>query len=137
MGLLSLSFVLIAAFGWLYGQSANRTIPPSEQEVLEIGADAYIYGYPLVTMEITRRVMTNISKPDGECAPLGQFALIREYPTAAFWDVTAPTAGRVEGWHRCSVGSAYPLLPVSVGSATEREEGPVANKNILTKLRHW
>src|SRR2546426_2248775 len=25
--------------------------------------------------------------------------------------------GRVEDWRRCSVGPAYPLLPVSVGSA--------------------
>lgn len=23
--------------------------------------------------------------------------------------------GRVEDWRRCSIGSAYPLLPVSVG----------------------
>jgi hypothetical protein len=27
-------------------------------------------------------------------------------------------AGRVEDWRRCSVGPAYPLLPVSVGSAS-------------------
>jgi hypothetical protein len=26
--------------------------------------------------------------------------------------------GRVDDWRRCSVGSAYPLLPVSVGSAS-------------------
>ena len=26
--------------------------------------------------------------------------------------------GRVEDWRRCSVGPAYPLLPVSVGSAS-------------------
>ena len=29
--------------------------------------------------------------------------------------------GRVEDWRRCSVGSAYPLLPVSVGSASLSE----------------
>jgi hypothetical protein len=27
-------------------------------------------------------------------------------------------AGRVEDWRRCSVGPAYPLLPVSGGSAS-------------------
>jgi hypothetical protein len=31
--------------------------------------------------------------------------------------------GRVENWARCSVGSAYPLLPVSCGSASLAEEG--------------
>ena len=30
-----------------------------------IATDAYIYGYPLVTMEMTRRVMTNVAEPEG------------------------------------------------------------------------
>jgi hypothetical protein len=64
----------------------------TETEAVEIGTDAYIYGYPLVTMEMTRRVMTNVKTPDGQHAPMGQFALMREYPTAAFHDVTAPNA---------------------------------------------
>ena len=29
--------------------------------------------------------------------------------------------GRVEDWRHCSVGSVYPLLPVSVGSASLTE----------------
>jgi hypothetical protein len=57
-----------------------------------IASDAYIYGYPLVTMEMTRRVMTNVAVPSGTHAPMGQFAKLREYPTAAFRDVTAPNA---------------------------------------------
>jgi hypothetical protein len=64
----------------------------TETEAVEIGTDAYIYGYPLVTMEMTRRVMTNVATPDGQHAQMGQFALMREYPTAAFHDVTAPNA---------------------------------------------
>ncbi|MGE3739271.1 MAG: DUF1254 domain-containing protein [Geminicoccaceae bacterium] len=54
--------------------------------------DAYIYGYPLVTMEFTRRVMTNVAAPEGTRAPMGQFIRAREYPDAAFRDVTAPNA---------------------------------------------
>lgn len=61
-------------------------------EALPASVEAYIYGYPLVTMEMTRRVMTNIEKPDGTRAPMGQFVRMREYPTAAFRDVTAPNA---------------------------------------------
>jgi hypothetical protein len=33
-----------------------------EQETFAIAKDAYIYAYPLVTMEMTRRVMTNAAK---------------------------------------------------------------------------
>ena len=57
-----------------------------------LATDAYIYGYPLVTMEMTRRIMTNVAAPAGTRAPMGQFARIREYPSAAFRDVTAPNA---------------------------------------------
>jgi hypothetical protein len=64
----------------------------SEEEALKIATEAYIYGYPLVTMEMTRRRGTNVATPEGMHAPMGQFANAREYPTAAFKDVTAPNA---------------------------------------------
>lgn len=54
--------------------------------------DAYIYGYPLVTMEFTRRIMTNVAAPAGNRGPMGQFVRAREYPDASFRDVTAPNA---------------------------------------------
>jgi hypothetical protein len=64
-----------------------------EQEVLEAAVDAYVYGYPLVTMELTRRVMTNVAKPTlGKLAPMGQLARMRTYPTPADRAVTAPNA---------------------------------------------
>jgi len=65
---------------------------PSADEAAQIASDAYIYGYPLVTVEMTRRVLTNAAAPVGLHAPMGQFANAREYPTAAFKDVTAPNA---------------------------------------------
>ncbi|MFG1201173.1 DUF1254 domain-containing protein [Xanthobacter aminoxidans] len=61
-------------------------------EDLRAASDAYIYGYPLVTMEFTRRVMTNVATPEGSHAPMGQFARLRAYPDASFRDVTAPNA---------------------------------------------
>jgi hypothetical protein len=57
-----------------------------------LATDAYIYGYPLVTMDMTRRVMTNVDKPEGTRAPMGQFVKARSYPDASFRDVTAPNA---------------------------------------------
>jgi hypothetical protein len=57
-----------------------------------IATDAYIYGYPLVTLEMTRRVITNVARPEGSHAPMGQLIKLREYPNASFRDVTAPNA---------------------------------------------
>ena len=69
---------------------AKATAPAAD--AAEIGVEAYVYGYPLVTMEFTRRVMTNTVAPEGTHAPMGQFVLMRKYPDASFRDVTAPNA---------------------------------------------
>ena len=55
-------------------------------------SDAYIYGYPLVTMEMTRRVVSNVAQLEGTRAPMGTLIKLREYPNASFRDVTAPNA---------------------------------------------
>jgi hypothetical protein len=66
--------------------------PLSEEEALKLGVEAYVYGYPLVTMEMTRRIMTNVATPEGAHAPMGQFARLRKYPAASNREVTAPNA---------------------------------------------
>ncbi len=57
-----------------------------------VATDAYIYGYPLVTMEMTRRVITNVPAVEGTRGPMGQVINLRQYPDATFTDVTAPNA---------------------------------------------
>jgi hypothetical protein len=57
-----------------------------------LATEAYIYGYPLVTVEMTRRVITNVANPEGTKAPMGQLIKLRQYPNASFRDVTAPNA---------------------------------------------
>jgi hypothetical protein len=57
-----------------------------------LATDAYVYGYPLVTMEMTRRVLTNVARPEGTRGPMGQLIKLRQYPNASFRDVTAPNA---------------------------------------------
>jgi hypothetical protein len=54
--------------------------------------EAYTYGYSLVTMEMTRRVMTNVAAPTNTRGPMGQIVKARSYPDASFRDVTAPNA---------------------------------------------
>ena len=52
-------------------QPAAALPPPTAEEAQQIGEDAYIYGYPLVTMEFTRRMLTNVRTPEGTRAPMG------------------------------------------------------------------
>lgn len=80
--------VVLSTFAALRISAAQETV----FDAVPYGVEAYIYGYPLVTMEMTRRVMTNVEKPAGTRAPMGQIVRMREYPTARFRDVTAPNA---------------------------------------------
>src|SRR3984893_2747823 len=82
--------MVLAACGQTHAAKDPDTL--SGQQALDIGTEAYIYGYPLVTMEMTRRVMTNVAQPEGSRAPMGQFANVRTCPDAAFRDVTGPNA---------------------------------------------
>jgi hypothetical protein len=61
-------------------------------EDFRIASEAYVYGYPLVTMEMTRRVITNVAEVEGTHGPMGQIIKLRAYPDASFRDVTAPNA---------------------------------------------
>jgi hypothetical protein len=89
--LLGLPALLLAALAGLNLPSAQAAdVTPDEARA--VAEDAYVYGYPLVTMEMTRRVLTNTAAPEGIRAPMGQFALLRQYPTAADRQVTAPNA---------------------------------------------
>ena len=45
-----------------------------------LAVEAYTYGYPLVTMEMTRRVITNVFEPKGTKGPMGHLIKVREYP---------------------------------------------------------
>jgi hypothetical protein len=62
----------------------------SEQKAHDIGVDAYVYFYPLVTMEITRRQMTNAELGKGLGGPMNLFVNIPEYPTADMKAVVRP-----------------------------------------------
>jgi hypothetical protein len=43
-------------------------------------------------MEMTRRALTNVAAPEARKAPVVRFAWLREYPTPANQEVTAPHA---------------------------------------------
>jgi hypothetical protein len=99
----------------------------SEAEATDIATEAYVYAYPLVTMEYTRRGLTNVDVPEGTKAPMGQFARMRQYPDASFHTVTAPNADTLytQAWFNVSkepwivtvpdMGGRYYLLPMLDG----------------------
>src|SRR5438876_8722101 len=45
----------------------------SEEETLQIAREGYIFGYPLVLMDVTRRVMSNVARVCVRGAPTNQF----------------------------------------------------------------
>jgi hypothetical protein len=62
-----------------------------ERQARAIAVEAYVYLYPLVTMEITRRQLTNLPagvKP-GQ-GPMGEFQHVRQFPPAGFKAVVRP-----------------------------------------------
>ena len=77
-----------------------------------LATDAYIYGYPLVTMEMTRRVMTNVAAVQGTRGPMGQIIKLRQYPDATFRDVTAPNADTLYTTSFLDVGTEPWVLSV-------------------------
>jgi len=65
--------------------SAGAQAPITEQQASAIGVDAYLYFYPLVIMDVTRKQSTNI-EPDKEFGrgPMNTFTSAAEYPPADF-----------------------------------------------------
>jgi hypothetical protein len=57
-----------------------------------LAQEAYIFGYPLVIMDVTRQVGTAVPKPEGAKAPVNQLAHLRTIPDYTFTDVVTPNA---------------------------------------------
>lgn len=150
---LTCGIVAAVVLGWT--ATMTGTVPaqdkkPDAEEAAKIGVEAYIYGYPLVTMEMTRRVMTNVATVEGTRAPMGQFVNAREYPSAAFRDVTAPNADTLYSSAWLGVGkepyvlsipeekSRYFLMPMLSGWTDvfevpgKRTAGTNAQKYVIT-----
>jgi hypothetical protein len=67
-----------------------QSITPTEAQ--QIATDAYVYGYSLITTEVTRVQMSNVPKIEGFTSPTGQFVNVPRYPPADYRGVSAPNA---------------------------------------------
>jgi hypothetical protein len=62
----------------------------SEQDAHSIGVAAYVYFYSLVTMDLTRKQLTNVAKAEGISAPMNTFANLAAFPPANLKTVVRP-----------------------------------------------
>ena len=79
--------------------AATPTALPSDQ-IGEVATNAYIYAYPLIMMELTRRISTNVADTrQFSKAPMNQFANVPAFPDATFTDIA-----------RANVDTLYSLM---------------------------
>jgi hypothetical protein len=118
---------LILGMAGCTSKQATSGGTPGLEEALSTVADAYVYGYPLVTMDMTRKQFTNVAAPDAAHAPMGQILKLRTYPAVDNHTVTAPNADTLytSAWLDVSkepwilsvpdMGGRYYLLPLLDG----------------------
>jgi hypothetical protein len=76
----------------LVSAQVSEALTGSGSEYAQIALEAYIYGYSLITTEVTRVQMSNVPAIEGLHAPMGQFINVKRYPPADYRGVSAPNA---------------------------------------------
>ena len=84
--------VIVGKFGFLENimidvditKSYEKTTTLSAQEAQSIAVDAYIYGFPLVMMDMTSKIMTNVPNAGAFTSPVNQFAHLDVFPDPNF-----------------------------------------------------
>ncbi|MBV8138139.1 MAG: DUF1254 domain-containing protein [Deltaproteobacteria bacterium] len=72
-------------------EKGTATMAFNEEEVYEIGVEAFVYIYPLVLMDTTRRQATNVEAGNvSGRGPMNTFVHVRQFPPADFRDVVRP-----------------------------------------------
>src|SRR5580693_955738 len=82
---------LLLGGGSAFGQ-VSEVLQTSRSDAEQIALDAYVYGYSLITTEVTRVEISNVDKIAGLHAPMGQFVNIKRYLPADFRGISAPHA---------------------------------------------
>jgi hypothetical protein len=87
----AIAFVVALLLCPVLSPAAQAQSAITEQEAHAIGVDAYIYFYPLVTMDVTRKQLTNVEPGKGGLsAPMNTFGHATAFPTADFKAVVRP-----------------------------------------------
>ena len=149
LAFLSVIALMLGSVGCTPKQESS-TGAPGLEEALSTASDAYVYGYPLVTMDMTRKRFTNVAAPDAAHAPMGQMLKLRTYPAVDNHAVTAPNADTLytTAWLDLSkepwvfgipdMGDRYYLMPILDGYTNvfqvpgKRTTGDKAQKYAIT-----
>ena len=126
-----LPLTLSVCLGAAAAPAALAQAPITEQEAHAIAVDAYVYFYPLLSMDITRKQFTNVG-PGKEMAkgPMNMFSNVPEYPAADFKGVVRSNfdtlilqrmAGHDQRTRRdLRTGYQWPLLPAADARHVDR-----------------
>lgn len=75
----------------IYSCKDQKSLEKKDDAAVKLLTQAYLYGYPVMTMDYTHKVSTNVVKPDGRGkAPLNQWAGMTTFPKAGFTAVVRP-----------------------------------------------
>lgn len=88
--------VLALIAGWMLG-GGNKA---KEGVAFVAGLEEYVYGYPLVMMDVTREVLTATPTTGEYAAPINQFARLRNYVSPDFKNVVRISVNSLwsHGW---------------------------------------
>ena len=120
-------FALALALGLLFAPASGPAAAAAvtEEEAHAIGVDAYLYFYSLITMDLTRKQLTNQEPtPGGIGGPMNRFANVGAFPSADLRVVVRPNFDTLysSGWLDLTkepmvvsapdTGGRYYLLPM-------------------------
>ncbi|MFD4693251.1 DUF1254 domain-containing protein [Streptomyces sp. NPDC058463] len=93
------------------------TTTETQAGVGTLAAEAYVFAYPLVTMELTRRQMTTPGATVPGSAPVNTFAHVPVTPDASFEGVVSPNADTLYSlaWLDLSAGPVFLSVPETLG----------------------
>src|SRR3954464_10998257 len=96
-------------------EPANLPQQISRDEAHQIAVDAYIYGYPLVLMDVMRRAQTSVPFPNSHSAPINRFAHERFLPGPHYKGFVRPHADGVasSAWLDLSDGPIVLNIPAT------------------------
>jgi len=93
-------------------------MPNLTKDTQTIARDAYVFGYPLVLMDLSKQVMTHGKSGESDWkAPLNQFAHARSFPDDTFTDVVTPNVDTLysSAWLDLSQGPVVLSVPDTGG----------------------
>jgi hypothetical protein len=91
IGVMTVLTFMLAAIIAIQPVAAQQTAKVSEEEAHAIGVEAYVYFYSLITMDVTRKQLTNVEPGKASIGgPMNMFNNIEAFPTADMRVVVRP-----------------------------------------------